>query len=137
MGIWVLFVAVQTCYILTLLVSPGFVKLDPKDASGMRPAGADTDPSSTGSRESTSMCKKCNIVKPPRAHHCSICKRCVLRMDHHCPFTNCCLGLRNQRFFVSWLFGVWIGCLYGSLVSWAPFSTCILQVRTDRDRQTD
>ena len=31
-------------------------------------------------------CKKCNLPKPPRAHHCSICKRCVLRMDHHCPY---------------------------------------------------
>lgn len=30
-------------------------------------------------------CKRCNISKPPRAHHCSICKRCVLKMDHHCP----------------------------------------------------
>ena len=29
-------------------------------------------------------CKKCQMPKPPRAHHCSICRRCVLKMDHHC-----------------------------------------------------
>lgn len=25
-------------------------------------------------------CKKCQMVRPPRAHHCSICQRCVLKM---------------------------------------------------------
>jgi len=29
-------------------------------------------------------CDKCNCYKPARTHHCSICQRCVLRMDHHC-----------------------------------------------------
>lgn len=32
-------------------------------------------------------CNKCRIFKPDRAHHCSSCSRCVLQMDHHCPFT--------------------------------------------------
>lgn len=27
-------------------------------------------------------CHKCNNYKPPRAHHCSMCNRCILRMDH-------------------------------------------------------
>lgn len=30
-------------------------------------------------------CSKCECIKPPRAHHCSICGRCIDRMDHHCP----------------------------------------------------
>ncbi|XP_071716360.1 probable protein S-acyltransferase 16 isoform X2 [Rutidosis leptorrhynchoides] len=25
-------------------------------------------------------CKKCSVYKPPRSHHCRICKRCILRM---------------------------------------------------------
>ena len=43
------------------------------------------------------------------------------------PFTNCCIGLRNERFFVLWLAGVWAGCLYGATVSWPPFRLCIVQ----------
>jgi palmitoyltransferase len=30
------------------------------------------------------------IAKPPRAHHCHICKRCTLKMDHHCREYSIC-----------------------------------------------
>jgi len=29
-------------------------------------------------------CPKCCSIKPERAHHCSICQRCIKKMDHHC-----------------------------------------------------
>lgn len=35
-------------------------------------------------KEVSSICKKCISPKPPRAHHCSICNKCILKMDHHC-----------------------------------------------------
>ena len=31
-------------------------------------------------------CDRCRCPKPDLTHHCSVCKRCVLRMDHHCPW---------------------------------------------------
>lgn len=34
--------------------------------------------------EAVSICKKCISPKPPRTHHCSVCNRCILKMDHHC-----------------------------------------------------
>lgn len=34
--------------------------------------------------QTVSLCKKCVSAKPPRTHHCSVCKMCVLKMDHHC-----------------------------------------------------
>lgn len=35
--------------------------------------------------EKLRVCLKCGHYKPPRAHHCSECGRCIVRMDHHCP----------------------------------------------------
>ena len=29
------------------------------------------------------MCSRCNGLKPPRAHHCSVCDRCIMKMDIH------------------------------------------------------
>ncbi|NWU14676.1 ZDH15 Palmitoyltransferase, partial [Cephalopterus ornatus] len=31
-------------------------------------------------------CDRCQLIKPDRCHHCSVCAMCVLKMDHHCPW---------------------------------------------------
>lgn len=45
-------------------------------------------------------CRFCNIYRPPRAHHCQICRRCILRRDHHCPWINNCVGEYNLKYFL-------------------------------------
>lgn len=49
-------------------------------------------------------CNRCQSHKPPRCHHCSICQRCVLKMDHHCIWVVNCVGARNYKFFLLFMF---------------------------------
>ncbi|BGP23487.1 Palmitoyltransferase [Rhodotorula toruloides] len=57
-------------------------------------------------------CRTCRVYKPPRAHHCRQCGHCILRMDHHCPWVNNCVGHHNYAHFLRFLFFVDVACSY-------------------------
>lgn len=72
--------------------------------------------------KSGTICKTCNIVKPPRSKHCIVCNMCVEKFDHHCIWLNNCIGRKNYKWFLGFLFAhIWI-CLYSvvmaSIVWW-------------------
>ncbi|NXP04688.1 ZDH16 Palmitoyltransferase, partial [Thinocorus orbignyianus] len=74
-----------------------------------------------GDLTGVSICRKCIAPKPARTHHCSICNRCVLKMDHHCPWLNNCVGHYNHRYFFSFCLFMTMGCIYCSISAWEMF----------------
>lgn len=63
------------------------------------------------------ICQWCYKAKPDRCHHCSQCNRCVLKMDHHCPWVANCIGFYNYKFFMNMLFHCSCTCLLIVLTS--------------------
>lgn len=55
-------------------------------------------------------CKWCSKYKPDRCHHCRVCRMCILKMDHHCPWIYNCVGFRNHKYFFLLLFYATIDC---------------------------
>jgi len=68
------------------------------------------------------------MERPPRTHHCPVCKVCVLKRDHHCFFSSTCVGLRNQRYFVT--FNVWASLALGYILLHAGYY--VLYIMSER-----
>ena len=68
-------------------------------------------------------CKTCKGPKPLRSHHCSVCNKCVLKMDHHCPWIMNCVGHKNHRYFLLFLVYLTIGCFFMAISSFTRFNT--------------
>ncbi|KAM7258537.1 hypothetical protein ACFE04_014278 [Oxalis oulophora] len=65
--------------------------------------------------EGVRFCRKCNQFKPPRCHHCSICGRCILKMDHHCVWVVNCVGALNYKYFLLFLFYTFVEATVATL----------------------
>ncbi|CAA6666553.1 unnamed protein product [Spirodela intermedia] len=61
-------------------------------------------------------CGKCSSYKPPRSHHCRVCRRCVLKMDHHCLWINNCVGYANYKPFIIFVLNATISSIYSVVV---------------------
>lgn len=112
----ILYLLLNWSYTTAVWVSPGSPLADQAAYSSLPSAEAAANTSimvkSTGDLR---YCKKCQARKPDRAHHCSSCGRCVLKMDHHCPWLAACVGFRNYKPFLLFL-------IYTSVFCWLSFA---------------
>ncbi|KAJ2850876.1 Palmitoyltransferase, partial [Coemansia erecta] len=94
-------------YYLAVTESPGHVPLGwepPLSGANVYELKRDT--------QKPRYCRMCRGYKPPRTHHCAECERCVLKMDHHCPWTNNCVGYFNQSHFLRFIYTVDVTCAF-------------------------
>jgi len=67
-----LVLSLMICYIRTCFTDPGKIPMDWYDRAAPG-KGAPQDAVDTNSRQR--YCRKCEMPKPPRAHHCKTCQR--------------------------------------------------------------
>lgn len=112
----VLYALLNWSYTTAVFTDPG--STTNRDGYGLLPTAQGHPPATSFTVKSNGefrFCKKCQARKPDRAHHCSTCRRCVLKMDHHCPWLATCLGLRNYKPFLLFL-------IYTTLLSFYAFA---------------
>ena len=96
------------CHTLTILTDPG--SLNYRIVSLLK------------EKEKTK-CGKCQKDRPLRAHHCSVCDKCFMKMDHHCPWVFNCVGFANQKIFFLFICYTVLGCLISLIMSIAFLCT--------------
>mmetsp|Transcript_77795 Transcript_77795/g.128544 ORF Transcript_77795/g.128544 Transcript_77795/m.128544 type:complete len:263 (-) Transcript_77795:163-951(-) len=123
------------CYVRCILTHPGGIPEDPKWEYLARYRGSEGDVSSapvslqeTKKSGERRHCKWCGKFKPDRCHHCRVCRTCILKMDHHCPWIYNCVGFYNYKFFILLLFYSATDC---HLILWSmteSLTRCIYDV---------
>lgn len=121
------------CYVRSIYTDPGGIpddpdwqyfgdgRDDPKVTSGVH------ETKRTGERRH---CKWCWKFKPDRCHHCRVCRLCILKMDHHCPWIYNCVGHRNHKFFFLLLLNTF-ACT--QLICWTMFDSMKRALDSDED----
>ncbi|XP_051508540.1 palmitoyltransferase ZDHHC12-A-like [Myxocyprinus asiaticus] len=103
------------------LMDPGFVLSD-KDTKGTSVDNNEELEKMIPQEESgikQRRCGYCYLLQPMRAKHCRICKCCVRRFDHHCPWIDNCVGERNHRWFLLYLCVQFIAVFWGLQAAWS------------------
>jgi len=111
----ILYILLNWSYTTAVFTDPGStLSTSPSHAYSVLPTHEDSSNGLTSltanSRGEVRFCKKCQTRKPDRSHHCSTCRRCVLKMDHHCPWLATCVGHRNYKPFLLFLIYTCLFC---------------------------
>ncbi|KAI2561196.1 zinc finger DHHC-type containing 24 [Homo sapiens] len=114
--------ALAAFQLLNLLGNVGlFLRSDPS-IRGVMLAGR-------GLGQGWAYCYQCQSQVPPRSGHCSACRVCILRRDHHCRLLGRCVGFGNYRPFLCLLLHA-AGVLLHVSVLLGPALSALLRAHT-------
>ncbi|KAI7798339.1 palmitoyltransferase ZDHHC12-A [Triplophysa rosa] len=101
-------------YFTVSLMDPGFVLSDQDTKGTIVERIEELEKMIPGEQSSLKQrrCGYCFLLQPMRAKHCKMCKHCVRRFDHHCPWIDNCVGERNHKWFLLYL------CVQFAALSW-------------------
>ena len=120
-------------HLLSMFKNPGYVPIPYKPNSNYLQTNNNiqqTNRNNTLLQDRNDLfCKKCNNPRPLRAHHCRICGKCTLKMDHHCHWIANCVGYYNQKNFYQFLFYSTFGDLIGCFLLIIRFFNCKLSIK--------
>merc|ERR1719491_1669594 len=77
-------------------------------------------------------CSKCNDnYKPKKAHHDSVTGRCIVKMDHFCPWVCNAVGVLNHKFFFLFILYTAFTCITCLVLMLTRFIRCGDQARSN------
>ena len=116
-------------YLITVLINPGIPKRDYYSNKYFK----------NNNNKPTSgliQCKKCNIIAPKslEIRHCDNCCVCVIKYDHHCPWTGKCIGKYNLASFYVFLFSL-LAYIFMSFITFLMFIINLQEMEFENRRR--
>jgi hypothetical protein len=69
-------------------------------------------------------CSECHAFKPRKASHSATTGRCVVKLDHWCPWVGNAVGILNHKHFILFCFYHCCGCVVGVVLVASWVSDC-------------
>ncbi|KHJ33829.1 putative palmitoyltransferase akr1 [Erysiphe necator] len=104
----ILYLSCTYFYICTMIYEPGYV---PKLAGLSQQKAVISELLKLWKFDEYNFCVTCMVRQPLRSKHCRLCRRCVAKHDHHCPWVFNCIGVNNHRYFLLYLLTLELGII--------------------------